>query len=326
MVGENLTLVDIQAPVDELMPIVEERMRIIFGSKQPEFETALDNLITSGGKRVRPKINLLVGLMLGSPTENLITSAAAIELLHTATLVHDDLIDGALFRRGEPTLNSNWNSSKTVLAGDLLFSYAAKLAAMTESIEIVHLFADTLGTIVQGEVTQLFEKRLLENRDEYYERIYSKTASLFEAAAVAAGILSPATQESLDAVRTYGREVGMAFQIVDDILDFTGVQSIIGKPVANDLRQGLITLPTIYYIENNPDDSSVTLALNGGNGNQAMMDRLINEIRESGAIEQAREEALRFSNRGLQALENLPDNDARQALENLVIELVDRQV
>src|SRR5665648_237005 len=157
-----------------------------------DLKAALDHLIDSGGKRIRPNITLLTGKLFNGEMDCLITLSAAIELLHTATLVHDDLIDGSLLRRGIPTLNSQWSPAATVLTGDYLFAKAANLAAQTNSIPVMKLFSNTLGTIVNGEITQLFSSRCNANREHYYRRIYSKTASLFETSCLAAAIISGA--------------------------------------------------------------------------------------------------------------------------------------
>ncbi len=156
----------------------------------PDLEAALMHLLSSGGKRVRPAITLLIGEILDADRERLITLAAAIELLHTATLVHDDLIDGAILRRGIATLNAQWSPAATVLTGDFIFAQAAGLAAETYSVPVIKLFAETLSTIVAGEITQLFAGRRLLNQSEYKQRIYSKTASLFVLAAVSPALLS----------------------------------------------------------------------------------------------------------------------------------------
>ena len=142
--------------------------------------------------------------MLGSPEDKLVTLGAAMELLHTATLVHDDLIDGSLLRRGMPTLNARWSPAATVLTGDFLFARAAKLAAETDHLPLMKLFAETLATIVNGELTQLFTSRGLINRKNYYQRIYAKTASLFEMSARAAAMISPVDEEMIESMRIFG--------------------------------------------------------------------------------------------------------------------------
>jgi geranylgeranyl pyrophosphate synthase len=325
-VNTLLTTTTFFSPVQESLRLVEKRMRAQSDGHHPDLGAALNHLLTSGGKRVRPAVALLTGGMLGGDRDHLITLAAAIELLHTATLVHDDLIDGALLRRGIPTLNARWTPASTVLAGDFIFARAAKLASETKSVEVMRLFAETLATIVNGEITQMFSTQEVHTRESYYERIYAKTASMFVLATSAAAVLSPVDEDVAECMRNFGYEIGMAFQIVDDVLDFTGEQATVGKPVASDLRQGLITLPTLIYMQSHPDDPDVEYLKDGSYYNETRLNRLIPAIRESGAIEEALYEARQFVDRGLAALAELaiPMTTERQALEDLALYIVKR--
>jgi geranylgeranyl pyrophosphate synthase len=271
-------------------------------------------------------VSLLVGGMMGADEDKLLSLAAAVELLHTATLVHDDLIDGALLRRGIPTLNTRWSPAATVLAGDYIFARAAGLASDTNQAELMSVFAETLATIVSGEITQLFNSRGKACREDYYKRIYAKTASLFKASTYCAALVSPVDEKVVAAMETFGYEIGMAFQIVDDIIDFTGEQTTVGKPVASDLRQGLVTLPAIYYAENHPEDADMQTVLNGIYDDDESMNRLVRAIRDSGAIQDAMVEAHQFVDRGLQALSVLPDNTEHRALEELAHYIIDREI
>lgn len=291
-----------------------------------DLQAALELIVKSGGKRIRPTISLLVGQLLNTPHEKLITISAAIELLHTATLIHDDLIDGSLLRRGMPTLNSQWSPGSTVLTGDFIFARAAKLAADTESIPVMKVFSQTLSTIVNGEITQLFGARCLVNRESYYRRIYSKTASLFETSAWAPALISSADETTIESMRSFGYNIGMAFQIIDDILDFTGDQETIGKPVGNDLKQGLITLPALYYIEGHPEDPQVLKLLEGNCPDFDRVDTLINQIRVSGTIQKAHQEACGYVEQALVHLRTQIDCPERQALENLANFIIDRDL
>lgn len=304
---------------------VEERMYAQANEHHPELQAALKHLVVSGGKRVRPALTLLVGEMLEGEKERLITLAAAIEMLHTATLVHDDLIDGSLLRRGIPTLNAQWSPGATVLTGDFIFAKAARLAAETDSVRVMRLFAETLAVIVNGEITQMFSSQGLASREDYYQRIYAKTASMFELAATAAAELSPVSESVLSAMQRFGYEIGMAFQIVDDILDFTGEQERVGKPVANDLRHGLITLPALYYYEAHPDDERMEAVINTGI-NDKEIEELISDIRQSSAVKQALVEARNFAERGVAELEILPNNQARSAVIEVAYYIVDREL
>jgi geranylgeranyl pyrophosphate synthase len=264
--------------------------------------------------------------MLGAPEEKLITLGASVELLHTATLVHDDLIDGALLRRGMPTLNARWSPAATVLTGDFLFARAAKLAAETDYLPLMKLFADTLATIVNGELTQMFSARGVIERENYYQRIYAKTASLFEMAALAASMVATEDEEMRTSMKAFGYEVGMAFQIVDDILDFTGEQSAVGKPIGSDLLNGLVTLPAIQYAEANPQDEDILSLPEGGWKDTDRVQRLVDGIRQSEAIQQAMDEARRAVDRALNALYYAPASSEKEALENLARFIVNRKI
>lgn len=313
-------------PVQDRIALVEEKIRSQSDGHHPTLGAALGHLLSSGGKRIRVVVTLLTGLMLGADESRLITLAAAIEALHTATLVHDDLIDGALIRRGIPTLNAQWSPAATVLTGDFIFARAAKLAAETGSLDVMHLFAETLAIIVNGEITQLFSSHGVANRENYYNRIYAKTASLFETAATTAALLSSVEEDIVGHLKKYGYEIGMAFQIVDDILDFTGEQATMGKPVANDLRNGLVTLPALYYIESHPDDADIATVLHSDFCDEACLERILNAIRSSGAIQLSLNEAKQSVDRALAALNNIPDSRERQALTDLALYIVSRDI
>ena len=313
-------------PNQDLLASVETRIRAQAGRHHPELQSALEHLLSSGGKRIRPAVTLLTGGMLGADPDQLVTLGAAIELLHTATLVHDDFIDGSLMRRGIATLNAQWSPAATILTGDFIFARAAKLAAETNSVEVMHLFAETLATIVNGEITQMFTRNGQVSRVEYEQRIYAKTASMFVLATGAAAILSPVDDHLIDQSHTFGYEIGMAFQIVDDILDFTGEQATIGKPVASDLRQGLVTLPVIIYLEMCPDDPDIPLILNGNRRDSEAIERLVTRIRHCGAIQRSMEEAQLYVQRALDILACMPDNPDRRALQELAEYIVQRSL
>ncbi len=292
----------------------------------PDLRAALDHLLAAGGKRVRPTVSMLVGNVLGAPLDRLVTFSAAVELLHTATLVHDDLIDGALLRRGMATLNARWAPPATVLTGDFLFARAAILAAEVDHLPLMKLFSETLATIVNGELAQMFTSRGLINRDNYYKRIYAKTASLFELTSRGGAMVSTADEATIEAMRDFGYQIGMAFQIVDDILDFNGDQNAVGKPLGSDLLNGLVTLPAIYYAEANPEDEDVLSLPNGGWTNNENMNRLIEKIRASNCTKKAMLEAEQHVDRALTRLDSLSDCVEREALENLAKYIVDRKV
>ncbi len=300
------TTVSFIVPVQDDIKTVEAIMRSQADDNHPDLRSALNLLLSAGGKRIRPALTILSGRMLGADPERLLALAAAIELLHTATLVHDDLIDNSLLRRGLPTLNSRWSPGATVLTGDFVFARAANMAAETNSIDVMKLFAGTLSIIVNGEITQLFADRCKADRESYTFRIYSKTASLFETSAKAAALISPVNEATVELMRVYGYNIGMAFQIVDDILDFTSEPTTLGKPVGSDLRQGIITLPAILYAETHPDDPNAR-DLRDGRCIQSdeQMENLIDSIRHSDCIHSSHQEAMRFVETGLKSLRQL---------------------
>lgn len=311
---------------DEILA-VEDLMREQAKGYNEDLQAALDHLISSGGKRIRPNITLLVGKLLNGDLRRLITLSAAIELLHTATLVHDDLIDGSLLRRGIPTLNSKWSPAATVLTGDFMFAKAAKLAADTDSIPVMKLFANTLGTIVNGEIAQMFSSHCMGDINLYYERIYAKTASLFETSTTAAAIISNADLSQKEYLRQFGYELGIAFQIIDDVLDFTSNQEKLGKPVGGDLRLGLITLPAILYFANNPTEELSQEFFNYDcNPPLNVLEALIQNIRNSSAIQESFEKANAHIENCLVALHQLPPSIERDALEELACFVTQRSV
>jgi geranylgeranyl pyrophosphate synthase len=323
-VNNTLAPVSFFALVQDRIRQVEKRMRNVSDGHHPDLKAALEHLLSSGGKRVRPTVALLMGEMLGANSDKLITLAAALELLHTATLVHDDLIDGSFLRRGIPTLNSQWTPAATVLTGDYIFACAARLAAETGSVEVMHRFSETLATIVNGEINQMFSRSGGDYLNEYLDRIHAKTASMFVLATTAASLLSPSCNQTIDPARRYGYAIGMAFQIIDDVLDFTAQEGTIGKPVASDLRHGLITLPAIFYLKSNPDNRDMGLVMKGVVIGEARTSRLISSILESDAIQESVREANLYIDQAMSALAELPDAPERRALQDLSRYVVDR--
>lgn len=314
------------APVRAQLQLVEARLHAQADGRHPDLRAALEQILAAGGKRIRPTLGLLVGDALGAPEDRLVTLGAAVELLHTATLVHDDLIDGSLLRRGTPTLNARWSPAATVLTGDFLFARAARLAAETGDLPLMELFAETLAVIVGGELNQMFSSSGVISRESYLTRIYAKTASLFEMTTRAAAMISPADEDIVELMRQFGYETGMAFQIVDDILDFNGEQEAMGKPIGSDLLSGIVTLPTIYYAELAPDDPDVKSLAEGGWPNQEKMGRLVESIRHTDSVKRAMRDAIDHINRALGLLARLEASPERETLQDLAKFIVDRQV
>ncbi len=311
--------------IEDKLMLVEQKMMSRSSGHHPDLTAALEHLLVSGGKRIRPIITLLMGSLLGADDEKLISLGAAIEMLHTATLVHDDLIDGAMLRRGTPTINSHWTPAVTVLTGDYIFAQAAEMAAEIGSTEAMSLFAETLSIIVNGEISQLLGRNKFPSREDYYHRIYEKTGSLFSLSAKAAALISPVDRKFINPAEEYGSEIGKAFQIVDDVLDFAGDQTRIGKPIGSDLRQGVPTLPTLYYGEQNPGDQALKDVLDGS-ASDSEIDQLIERINQSGVIQLAMNEARECTKKAISSLAGFPKGHDREYLEDLANYIVDRDL
>jgi geranylgeranyl pyrophosphate synthase len=310
--------------VRDQIPLVEARMRASPDRHHPQLGQAIDHLLSSGGKRIRPTLTLLTARLLGTDEDKAIGLAAAIEMLHTATLVHDDLIDGSLMRRGLPTLNANRTPGATVLTGDYIFARAAYLAAGIGSLPLMEQFARTLMVIVNGELIQLFREQSGDDRQDYFDRIYAKTASLFELATMGAAQLRQANQEIVEAMRRFGYQVGMAFQIVDDVLDFAGDEARMGKPLGSDLRNGLLTLPSLLFLEHRADSAALSTAIVSRSLDATELDGLVGEIRASDAVSRALAEARNAIAAGETQLEGMPDGPERAALRQLGKYVTDR--
>ena len=321
-----MTLASARALVADELAIVEKRMHKAVGYAYEPLSDALQLLISSGGKRVRPMITLLAG-RFHPPDEGqkLINLAAAIEALHTSTLVHDDVIDGALLRRGQSTLNAVWTPSSTIMAGDYFFARAAGLVAETGHPRVIKLFADALNIIVDGELRQAFSARdWSQPKESYYERIYGKTAALFELAARSPAALGDAPAAHEEALRRFGYHLGMAFQIVDDILDFTADEKILGKPAGSDLRAGIITLPVYFYIQRPERRAQVVGMIEGHATGAPIVDEVVQIVRESDAIAQSQDEARAFIDEALADLEALPPAPHREAMADIARYVVKR--
>ena len=294
------------------MARLEDLLRDVSNVEYPFVRDIVEAAFAGGGKRIRPMIALLVGQLVDAPDDRIMPLAAAVETLHAATLVHDDLIDQSLVRRGHPTLNATLGVETTVLAGDYLFARSAEFAAQTGSPRVVKIFSEALMTICGGELSQLAERRALPAREQYFRRIYSKTAALFAAAAEGAAVLGEVSEDEIRALRRYGENLGLAFQISDDILDFTGDEATLGKPVGSDLRQGTVTLPVLYAAARNGIPLKEALA-----GDKAAVETVIRHVRATDALALAEAEAEEYIAAAVADLAPFPAAPARQALETL---------
>jgi geranylgeranyl pyrophosphate synthase len=298
-----------------------ERVEELLQDKPPEqheaIKVALDHLIGGGGKRLRPALALLSTYLCGAEPDQAIYAAAAAEMLHTATLIHDDLIDGSLLRRGVETLNASWPPGATVLTGDYVFARAAHLITRANNIRLVQRFAETLMVICNGEVRQMFNGRDANSvRKEYEQRIFAKTASLIALAAETGAILAQADETLTNALRTYGERLGLAFQVVDDVLDYVANEEILGKPVGSDLRQGLLTLPALLFLEQEPEHPIFGQYLNQ-NPSDKLVAEAVQVVATSPAIQRSLDIARDYAEQATDALAPFPASPYRAALCDL---------
>ena len=251
--------------------------------------------------------------------DELVTAAAGVELLHVASLVHDDTIDRAALRRGKPTLNSVMSTGATILVGDFLFAQSAMLAARTGDVRVVGVFASTLGELCDGQLLELFDSHKLDQQaDTYIRRIYGKTASLFAGAAEMGSVIAHAPEPHVQELRQFATEIGLAFQIQDDILDLTRESDDLGKPAGNDLRQGTVTLPTLLFAQRADPVSEDWRLLERVVTDDEVAEQdvadLIERIRASGAIDDAMATAHHYRDQALARLSVVPDSAARDLL------------
>ena len=304
---------------------VEEDLRSILKVDFPWLSEMLGYSLSGGGKRIRPALTLLCGKFYDYNLERLQPMGVAIELMHTATLVHDDAIDKSMVRRGRPTINSLWDDERAVLLGDYLFARAGECATYTQDLYVVRLFTQTLAIISSGELEQIISAFNPEQaREDYLRRISGKTASLFSLATESGAILSQSPPESIRILKDYGHYLGVAFQIVDDILDYVGTEAEIGKPVGSDLTQGTLTLPAMLLMEQHPDNNPVRRLFRGEDKEQNIA-LAIKMVRDSEIVEECYEIAAGYCARACRDLDQLPDEAASQPLIKLADFVVKRK-
>jgi geranylgeranyl pyrophosphate synthase len=306
------------------LELVEDRLLPGPYSQHPVLSSTIEGLFNSGGKRVRPTVCMLTAKLFEANINQAVSLAASVEMLHTATLVHDDMIDGAILRRGAPTLNYLWSSDIAVLVGDYMFARAASLVAEVEIIPVMKLFSKTLEIILNGEITQKFSKWEID-RNAYDARIFAKTAALFVLSTHSVALLGGADEASLDAMKNFGHDIGMAFQIMDDVIDYVGTADKVGKPIGGDLRQGLFTLPAILFSEAHPSDEDISTLLKKKEADPAQVERLIQKIQKSDAIEASLAEAAALLEKAKRGLANFPASVYKDALLDLAEEFGHRE-
>ena len=304
----------IYKPVREDLVKVEKELELVSKVDFPWLAELLGYSLKSEGKAIRPALTLLAGKLYHYHLDNLLPMAMATELLHVATLIHDDAIDKSPVRRSKPTVYKVWGEDKAVLLGDYLFAKAGELTTVTQNIRVVKLFTQTLRVIATGELAQIFDAYNLEQTyQQYIQRISNKTAALFILAVESGAVLSEAPEVSIKILNEYGYNLGIAFQIVDDILDFIGTEKEVGKPIGSDLAQGTLTLPSMLLLERYPEDNPVK-RLFQNRDRQEEIKLAIEQVRDSSIIEECYTVASDYCDRACRRLILLPDNASRQSL------------
>ncbi len=277
-----------------------------------------DYIVASGGKRLRPTLVLLAGSALSCADDKLYTTAAMIEFIHTATLLHDDVVDESEMRRGRQTANAMFGNAASVLVGDFLYSRAFQMMVASDSMRVVTIMSNTTNVIAEGEVLQLLnigEIDLTEN--DYLQVIRYKTAKLFESAAQIGAVIAGANPIEEQALADYGLNLGVAFQIVDDILDYTGDAAVLGKSLGDDLGEGKVTLPLIYAMRHGSEDEKVLIANALKEGDASLFPQVLAVVRRTGALDATYAQAQTAVEVAIAALAPLPDTPAKTALIEL---------
>ncbi|WP_231960268.1 polyprenyl synthetase family protein [Aquitalea magnusonii] len=282
-------------------------------------------IITAGGKRLRPVLTLLSGKALGYEGEHLYELAAMIEFIHTATLLHDDVVDESDMRRGRETANALFGNAASVLVGDFLYTRAFQMMVTTNNMQILQVMAEATNIIAEGEVLQLLNIGNTElSEQDYLQVIQYKTAKLFEASARVGALIAQGSEAQIKALSDYGMYLGTAFQIIDDVLDYSGDADTIGKSLGDDLAEGKATLPLIYTMRQGPAAAADVVRQALENASRDRFHDVLAAVQSCGALDYAKNEAIKAAEQAIAAIADLPDTPVKQALVELARLSVDR--
>jgi len=311
-------------PVDAQLQELQRRLLEVGSGGHPTFAAAVEHLFGSPGKLLRPTL-VFLSARFGSShdLEIVLNLAQSLELVHTASLVHDDIVDEAELRRNVPTVNATWDDDVALIIGDYLFAKAYALAAVLPKPEVIAIVAQTVFALCDGELNEVTAARALPSEADYMERIELKTASLYAACCQGAALLADAEPEHVAALGAYGTNLGLAFQITDDVLDVAGDETDFGKAVGRDLAEGMATLPMIYAVDEIGDRGLGARIVAPGKAPGEVRE-LLRIIRESGGVTRARAKALAFHDQAVAALAALPDRPERESLREIAAFVVRR--
>lgn len=304
--------------------LIRERMASEHAPRIPEITA---HLVEAGGKRLRPMLTLATARMCGYQGDHHLLLAATVEFIHTATLLHDDVVDESNQRRGRPTANLLWDNKSSVLVGDYLFARSFKLMVETGSLRVLDILSSASATIAEGEVLQLTAAQNLATDENIYTQVIrGKTAALFSAATEVGGVIAGAEEAVVKDLHTYGDALGMAFQIVDDLLDYGGSTAVIGKNVGDDFRERKLTLPVIKAVAKADDEERAfwKRVIEKGDQRDGDLEHAMALLTKHGAMEETRQDALAWAATAKAALESLPQTALREMLEDLADYVVAR--
>jgi octaprenyl-diphosphate synthase len=313
-----LTLEDIRACVRPDLAAVDALIRARLKSAVPLVDQVAEHIIGGGGKRLRPLLCVLAGRACAIESDKHIEAAAFIEFVHTATLLHDDVVDGSQKRRGRATANNVFGNQASVLVGDFVYSRAFQMMATVGSQRVMEIMADATNVIAEGEVLQLMNAHDPETTEQrYLEVIYRKTGRLFEAGAEVAAVLAGASVTQQAALARYGKHLGTAYQLIDDVLDYKSDPATRGKNLGDDLAEGKPTLPLLHALRHGNDDQRALIRLAIEQGGLAQLGPIVEAIEVTGGLEYATNFAERETSQALAALQALPDSPFSRALAGL---------
>lgn len=310
-------LVQVFEPIRDDLRKVEREFARHVQSQVDVIPTIGSYVKESGGKRIRPAVLLMAARMAGYSGERAVLYASVIEFIHTATLVHDDIIDESELRRGREAAHTRWGNHLTVLFGDFLYLKSMSLALTHDNLDVIRLLCDVTLRIVEGEIYQLTKNGVVDlSEEEHFDIVRRKTAYLFAGASKIGGMLGPTTVAQQDALWEYGFNIGMAFQLVDDLLDFTGDQGALGKPVGGDLREGKMTLPVIHLLSRGDGhaEALVRKIVRDSDATPEELGELQTLLSEARSMDYARRAASGFVERAKQTLDAFPSGPERDAL------------
>jgi octaprenyl-diphosphate synthase len=326
-VGQPLTAKEVMELVQEDLQSVEREISLHSAASVDVITTIGRYLHSSGGKRLRPTLLLLASKLAGNGGESAIRLAAVVEMIHTATLVHDDVIDVAQTRRGRPSTNVLWGNHKSVLAGDWLYMQAFQIALRERNFQVLDVLIGLTQMMVEGELLQLERIGSIEvSEADYVDLVHRKTASLFSACARLGATVAGGGESTESRLAEYAWNLGMAFQLVDDVLDFTADESVLGKPVGSDLREGKVTLPLIYALEKADAEErrSVEVILQDGSYEQVPFAQILAIIERFRGVERAMARAEEFTNKARQLINKFSESPYQRALYALTELVTDR--